>query len=101
MPGSSPTIERRSPIRRLNRVDFPTFGRPTIATSGRDCFWEIFKSLRHDSFCTLAKSHYVRSILIILREGVLCGMNGHGSDWMRDGMSSHGSTNLMHKYRLS
>src|SRR5690348_3285469 len=32
MPGSSPTMARRSPMRRLNRVDFPTFGRPTIAT---------------------------------------------------------------------
>jgi hypothetical protein len=34
MPGSSPTIERLSPIRRLNNVDLPTLGRPTIATSG-------------------------------------------------------------------
>src|SRR5258706_4184821 len=99
MPGGAPRSERRSPIRRLKSVDLPTLGRPTMATRGRDCFWEIFKPLRHDSFCTLAKSHYVRSILIILREGVLCGMNGPGSDWMRDGMSSRGSTSLMHKYR--
>src|SRR5579863_2775242 len=34
MPGSSPTIERRLRVSRLNSVDFPTFGRPTIATSG-------------------------------------------------------------------
>src|SRR5271170_5429169 len=34
MPGSSPTIERREPVRRLKRVDFPTFGRPTIANTG-------------------------------------------------------------------
>jgi hypothetical protein len=34
MPGSSPTMERRSPTSRLKSVDFPTFGRPTIATSG-------------------------------------------------------------------
>src|SRR5271168_26427 len=34
MPGSSPTIERRECVSRLKSVDFPTLGRPTIATSG-------------------------------------------------------------------
>src|SRR5207237_160943 len=34
MPGSSPTIERRAPTMRLKSVDLPTFGRPTIVTSG-------------------------------------------------------------------
>src|SRR5579884_3231543 len=34
MPGSSPTIARREPARRLNNVDLPTFGRPTMAMSG-------------------------------------------------------------------
>src|SRR3974390_929192 len=34
MPGSSPTIERRLFVSRLKRVDLPTLGRPTIATSG-------------------------------------------------------------------
>src|ERR1700735_4262400 len=34
MPGSSPTIERRCPIIALNKVDLPTFGRPTITTDG-------------------------------------------------------------------
>jgi hypothetical protein len=29
-------IARRSPTKRLKSVDFPTFGRPTIATKGRD-----------------------------------------------------------------
>ncbi len=38
MPGSSPTIERRVPVNRLNSVDFPTFGRPQIATSGSYAF---------------------------------------------------------------
>src|SRR5882762_8375828 len=38
MPGSSPTIARRDPVRWLNSVDFPTFGRPTIATSGDGFF---------------------------------------------------------------
>ena len=34
MPGSSPTIDRRDPVRRLNNVDFPTFGLPQIAIKG-------------------------------------------------------------------
>ena len=33
-PGVSFTIEMFSPASALNRVDFPTFGRPTIATIG-------------------------------------------------------------------
>src|SRR5712692_7297505 len=37
MPGSSVTIERRCPTRRLNSVDLPTFGRPTITTDGLAC----------------------------------------------------------------
>src|SRR5262249_17528100 len=37
--GSSPTIARRCPISRLNRGDFPTFGRPTIAISGNVFVW--------------------------------------------------------------
>ena len=35
MPGSSVTMDRRWPIKRLKRVDLPTFGRPTMAISGR------------------------------------------------------------------
>src|SRR5439155_3394038 len=43
-PGRGSTMALRSPIIRLNRVDFPTFGRPTIATIGLatcqlDGFW--------------------------------------------------------------
>ena len=34
IPGSSPTIDRRDPVSRLNSVDLPTFGRPQIAISG-------------------------------------------------------------------
>src|SRR5271169_3418368 len=34
MPGSSPTMARRDPTMRLNSVDFPTFGRPTMASVG-------------------------------------------------------------------
>ena len=35
-PGLSSTMEIFSPASLLNNVDFPTFGRPTMATSGRD-----------------------------------------------------------------
>src|SRR4051812_41908104 len=34
MPGSSVTMDRRCPMMRLNNVDLPTFGRPTIAMRG-------------------------------------------------------------------
>src|ERR1700728_1825798 len=34
IPGSLVTIERRVPVRRLNSVDFPTLGRPTITIDG-------------------------------------------------------------------
>src|ERR1700735_2158593 len=34
MPGSSPTMERREPVRRLKRVDLPTLGRPQMAMRG-------------------------------------------------------------------
>src|SRR5437588_106476 len=36
MPYSSPTIARREPTIRLNSVDLPTFGRPTMARRGRE-----------------------------------------------------------------
>src|SRR6185295_1790481 len=59
MPGSSVTMDRRWPIRRLNRVDFPTFGRPTMAISGSEddmaCsvgnslpFWKIAHQMMWD-----------------------------------------------------
>src|ERR1700677_3050372 len=35
IPGSSPTIDRRDPVSRLNNVLFPTFGRPHTPISGR------------------------------------------------------------------
>src|SRR5215470_4076230 len=34
MPGSSPTMARREPARRLKSVDLPTLGRPTMAMVG-------------------------------------------------------------------
>src|SRR5664279_3696633 len=44
IPGSSPTMERRCPVMRLKRVDFPTLGLPTITTVGM-----AFDMLSHDS----------------------------------------------------
>src|SRR5947209_4159097 len=35
------TMARRSPRMRLNRADFPTFGRPTMATRGRAIRWAL------------------------------------------------------------
>src|ERR1700686_3333585 len=34
MPGSLVTMERRVPVRRLNSVDLPTLGRPTMTSDG-------------------------------------------------------------------
>src|SRR5262245_13693424 len=42
IPGSSVTMERRRPIKRLKSVDLPTFGRPTIAMSGNEEDMESF-----------------------------------------------------------
>src|SRR5215475_1819804 len=42
MPGSSVTIDRRCPINRLNSVDLPTFGRPTIAMRGKGSITKTF-----------------------------------------------------------
>src|SRR4051812_28133192 len=42
MPGSSVTMDRRWPIKRLNSVDFPTLGRPMIAMSGVASIYETF-----------------------------------------------------------
>src|SRR5438445_11072765 len=51
MPGSSATIDRRDPTKRLNNVDFPTFGRPTIASVGSasDFFFLFFMAV----FCKI------------------------------------------------
>jgi len=58
IPGSSLTMERRWPIRRLNNVDLPTFGRPTIAMSGNGdgmkyslSFWTIAHQIVMDLNC--------------------------------------------------
>src|SRR5450432_4065319 len=41
IPGSSPTMARRDPTRRLKSVDLPTLGRPTIVMSGARVELEI------------------------------------------------------------
>src|ERR1700733_15648402 len=43
IPGSLVTIERRVPVRRLNSVDFPTLGRPTVTIDGS---LEVISALR-------------------------------------------------------
>src|ERR1700730_8013017 len=42
IPGSSVTIARRVPVKRLNNVDLPTLGRPTITSDGKFCAMNIF-----------------------------------------------------------
>src|SRR6478752_3024544 len=52
MPGSSPTIDLREPVSRLNKVDFPTFGRPMIATRGIAMCWlkdsKVYCAMHHE-----------------------------------------------------
>src|ERR1700686_4733316 len=42
MPGSSVTIARLVPVKRLNNVDLPTLGRPTITSDGKFCAMNNF-----------------------------------------------------------
>src|SRR5208282_1541448 len=42
MPGSFVTIDRRVPVRRLNSVDLPTLGRPTMTMDGSFVFIFVF-----------------------------------------------------------
>src|SRR5437660_271011 len=51
MPGSSVTMDRRCPMIRLNRLDLPTFGRPTMAIKGRG---EFMKGSGKDFGCGIA-----------------------------------------------
>src|SRR5208282_3053159 len=41
MPGSFVTIDRRVPVRRLNSVDLPTLGRPTMTMDGSFVFIRV------------------------------------------------------------
>src|SRR5512138_2753916 len=62
VPGVSSTMARRSPTRRLNKVLFPTLGRPTSATIGFDIRFMLylrfldFNSLRHTFMETVSGS---------------------------------------------
>ena len=53
MPGSFVTIERRVPVRRLNSVDLPTLGRPTITMDG---------SLDGLSACLFRRRHWANEL---------------------------------------
>src|SRR5216684_5876941 len=48
MPGSSPTMARRDPTRRLKSVDLPTLGRPTMAMRGVSCMRSLSSVARLD-----------------------------------------------------
>src|SRR5271168_3102623 len=62
MPGSLVTMERRVPVRRLNSVDLPTLGRPTITIDGRLEFieWRAARQANH-SIISRAVYVYVRT----------------------------------------
>src|SRR3954452_14406044 len=51
MPGSSVTMDRRCPMIRLNKVDLPTFGRPTMAIKGKG---EFMKGSGKDVRCWIS-----------------------------------------------
>ena len=53
-PGSSFTIDNLCPINLLNNVDFPTFGLPTIATTG----FILFPSLHLFIFILAFNNYY-------------------------------------------
>src|SRR5215469_9404235 len=73
MPGSSPTIARREPTRRLKSVDLPTLGRPTIASvratgrsHERDWFRDSYftrRDIRQDAFGCAGVNDYYRDIV--------------------------------------
>src|SRR5690348_5013735 len=42
IPGSLVTMERRVPVKRLNSVDLPTLGRPTITKDGSRVVMNLF-----------------------------------------------------------
>ena len=54
MPGSSPTIDRRDPVRRLKSVLLPTFGRPQTAISGSPC--EVACSIVTDCWSAISSA---------------------------------------------
>src|SRR6476646_3353370 len=59
IPGSLVTIERRVPVRRLNSVDLPTLGRPTITSDGS------FSVIEQTTTATRVRRRSVLEALII------------------------------------
>src|ERR1700736_5821874 len=73
MPGSLVTIERRVPVRRLNRVDLPTLGRPTITRLGSFSMFGVDKTLARLQVDALGAaqsraSTFVRSLAALRRQ---------------------------------
>src|SRR5271168_2089354 len=58
MPGSLVTMGRRVPVRRLNSVDLPTLGRPTITMDGN---LEVIErcAARQASYSIISRAIYV------------------------------------------
>src|SRR5580658_1995275 len=58
MPGSLVTMERRVPVRRLNSVDLPTLGRPTITIDGSLGVMER-RAARQANYSIISRAIYV------------------------------------------
>src|SRR5665213_2503393 len=69
MPGSSPTMDRREPVRRLNSVLLPTFGRPQTAISGS--FSDSALSVTVDNCAAIASASRQSSSPIFSRPATL------------------------------
>src|SRR6266404_706942 len=71
IPGSLVTIERRVPVSRLNNVDLPTLGRPTITSDGSFSFIRSFirigrllRRLKRDAATVLEYSSVADAALV-------------------------------------
>ena len=62
VPGRSWTTERSSPMIRLNSVDLPTLGRPTMATEGADLARFATSSLRRAGLGGQPGHHLVEQV---------------------------------------
>src|ERR1700738_998675 len=89
MPGSLVTMERRVPVRRLKRVDLPTFGRPTITRDAGVLVMDASSGRWHETVATMQSSTV--SHLPQSRQVIIGGL-GHGGCAIRD--SQIGKTRL-------
>ena len=80
MPGSSPTMERREPVRRLKSVDLPTLGRPQMAKTGRSAAPLIDSRRWRAQGWTRGADRFVRSRLSCARFDGGVGFGGRGLD---------------------